>query len=67
MHNTKKTLEAGKVYVKGSAGLTLVNYYPKEWDWNPPDQLFDRAIPKFDLHLPTSKPGQKVRKRMPWR
>ena len=67
MHNTKKTLEAGKVYVKGFAGLTLVTYYPKEWDWNPPDQLFDRAIPKFDLHLPTSKPGQKVRKRMPWR
>ena len=65
MHNTEKTLEDGRDYVKGFAGLTIVTYYPKHWDWSPPDQLFERAIPKFDLHLPTRTPSQKVCKRMP--
>ena len=65
MQNTEKTLEDGRDYVKGFAGLTIVTYYPKHWDWSPPDQLFERAIPKFDLHLPTRTPSQKVCKRMP--
>ena len=65
MHNTEKTLDDGRDFVKGFAGLTIVTYYPKHWDWTPPDQLFKRAIPKFDLHLPVKKPGQKVRKRIP--
>ena len=65
MHNTERTLEEGRAYVKGFAGLIIVSFYPKHWDWSPPDQLFERAIPMFDLHLPTRKPSQKVRKRLP--
>ena len=65
MHNTEKTLEEGKDYVKGFAGLTIVTYYPKHWDWSPPDQLFERAISKFDLRLPARKPSQKLRRLMP--
>ena len=52
MHNTEKSQETGKVIVKGFAGLTIATYYPKQWNWSPPDQLFERAIPKKDLHLP---------------
>ena len=65
MHNTEKTIEEGRDYVKGFAGLTIVTYYPKLWDWSPPDQLFERAIPKIDLHLPVRKQGQKVHKGLP--
>ena len=65
MRDTEKTIEEGSDYVKGFVGLTIVTYYPKLWDWSPPNQLFERAIPKIDLHVPVRKQGQKVRKRMP--
>ena len=40
MHNTEKTLDDGRDFVKGFAGLTIVTYYPKHWDCTTPDQLF---------------------------
>ena len=64
MHNMDKTLD-GKDYVKGFAGLTIVTYCTKLWDWTPLNQLFDRAILKIDLHLPTRKQGNKVLQCMP--
>ena len=65
MHHTEKTLMDGRDYVKGFSGLTIVTCYPKLREWSPPDQLFERAIPKIDLHLPVRKQGHKVRKLMP--
>ena len=65
MCNTEKSMETGREIVKGFAGLTIATYYPKDWEWSPPDQLFERAIPKYDLHLPIRNEGKKVRKRMP--
>ena len=50
----------------GFAGLSIVTYYPKVWNWTPPDHLFERAILKYDLHLPMRNNLKKVRARIPY-
>ena len=60
MYNTEKSQDAGRGIVKGFAVLTIATYYPKQWNLSHPDQLFNRAIPNKDLHLPIRNEGKKV-------